>query len=118
MNKITLRMCAAAITLIFAAGAAFSMQHEASVERGKALFNDPKLGTNGKTCNDCHKDGGGLEKAGSRKDIEMTVNSCIQASLQGKVLKPGSVEMQSLVHYLKSLGGEKKTPKKKAPVGC
>jgi cytochrome c len=53
-----------------------------------------------------------------RKDIEKTVNSCVQASLKGKALKQNSVEMQSLVLYLKSLGGEKKTSTKKAPVGC
>ncbi|MGD9139939.1 MAG: hypothetical protein PVJ42_00200 [bacterium] len=33
-----------------------------SVERGFALFNDKKLGTNGSTCNDCHK-GGGTQNA-------------------------------------------------------
>jgi cytochrome c peroxidase len=110
MKTVTLSMSAAATALLLvAASAVCAMQHEASVNKGKILFNDPKLGTNGKTCNDCHKDGGGLEQAGSRKDIQRTVNSCIQASLKGKALKPDSVEMQSLVLYLKSLGGEKKT---------
>jgi cytochrome c len=119
MNKTTLRMSAAAITLLLvAATALFAVQNEASIDKGKALFNDPKLGTNGKTCNDCHKNGSGLEQAGARNDIERTVNTCIQASLKGKALKPDSVEMQSLVLYLKSLGGEKKTLQKKSPVGC
>ena len=42
----------------------------------------------------------------------------IAMSLKGKALKPTSVEMQSLLLYLKSLGGEKKPSAKKAPVGC
>ncbi len=108
--------------VVFAAAmagtAVFGMQHEASADKGKTLFNDPKLGTNGKTCNDCHKDGAGLEQAGALKDIDKTVNSCIKSSLKGKALKAKSVEMQSLVLYLKSLGGEKKTTTKKTAVGC
>ena len=112
-------VCAAALFLLFLSGSlVFAMQHEATPEKGKALFNDPKLGTTGKTCNDCHKDGTGLERAGQREDLEKTVNMCIAMSLKGKALKPTSVEMQSLLLYLKSLGGEKKPSAKKAPVGC
>jgi hypothetical protein len=110
---------AAAMFLLFLSGSAvFAMQHEATPDKGKALFNDPKLGTNGKTCNDCHKDGTGLERSGERKDLEKTVNKCVTASLKGKALKPKSVEMLSLLLYLKGLGGEKKPAAKKAPVGC
>lgn len=32
-----------------------------SIERGKALFNDPKLGTSGQTCNTCHMKGGTID---------------------------------------------------------
>jgi cytochrome c peroxidase len=92
------------------AGAAAAAHHEGSVEKGKALFNDPKLGTTGKSCNDCHKDGKGIEKAAVRKDLETVVNNCITQGLKGKALDAGSVEMQSLVKYIKSL----KVP----PVGC
>jgi cytochrome c len=46
------------------------------------------------------------------------VNTCITASLKGKALKPTSIEMQSLLLYLKGLGGEKKPAAMKAPVGC
>ena len=47
---------AAVLLLLFLSGsAAFAIRHEATLEKGKALLNDPKLGTAGKTCNDCHK---------------------------------------------------------------
>ena len=38
--------------LAVSAGTAFSMRHEPSADKGKALFNDSKLGTTGKSCND------------------------------------------------------------------
>ena len=111
--------CSAASLLLFlSVSAVFAMQHEATLEKGKALFNDPKLGTTGKSCNDCHKDGTGLERSGERKDLEKIVNKCITVSLKGKGLKPKSIEMQSLLLYLKGLSGEKKPAAKKAPVGC
>jgi cytochrome c peroxidase len=96
----------------------FAMQHEATADKGKALFNDSKLGANGKSCNDCHKDGTGLEKAGLKNDLEVTVNTCITKALNGKALKKNSVEMQSIVMYIKGLGSEKKPAGRKAPVGC
>jgi cytochrome c len=107
-----------AISAIMMVSVAFAMQHEATVEKGKALFNDTKLGSNGKSCNDCHKDGTGLEKAGLKDDLESTLNSCITNGLNGRALKNKSVEMQSLVLYIKSLGITKKPVVKKAPVGC
>jgi hypothetical protein len=84
--------------------AAYGTNQEAAIDTGKALFNDRALGTSGKTCNDCHKDGQGLEKAGARKDLEQMVNRCIAGPLKGKALKEDSVEMRSLVLYIKSLG--------------
>jgi hypothetical protein len=106
------------LLLFLPVNALFAMQQEATPTKGKALFNDPKLGTTGKSCNDCHKDGTGLERSGDRKDLDKTVNKCITSALKGKALKPKSVEMQSLQLYLKGLGGEKKPAAKKAPVGC
>lgn len=112
MSAVTVLAAWMMVTVVFA------MQHEATVDKGKALFTDTKLGTNGKSCNDCHKDGTGLEKAGLKNDLEATVNTCITKALNGKALKKNSVEMQSLVLYVKSLGSEKKPAGKKAPVGC
>ncbi|MCX7794806.1 MAG: hypothetical protein N2257_10465 [Thermodesulfovibrionales bacterium] len=98
-----------------------------NVEKGKALFNDPKLGTTGKSCNSCHPDGKGLEQAGTKKEfnvmgkkqksLEEAVNFCIEMALKGKPLDPKSQEMADIVAYIKSLSG--KAPKKKRAIeGC
>ena len=90
---------------------------QASVEKGKVLFNDTKLGAAGKSCSTCHKDGSGLSNAAAKAELPSIVNTCITKALQGSALKPDSVEMQSLVMYIKTFG-EKKPAKKKAAVGC
>ena len=110
------------VTIIMAvvflvAGIAAAAQQEASVEKGKALFNDPKLGTTGKSCNDCHRNGSGMEKAAGRTDIVSIVNGCIQASIKGTPLDAKSAEMQSLVLYIKSFGAPKKPETRQAPMG-
>jgi cytochrome c peroxidase len=87
----------------------------ASIEKGKALFNDPKLGTTGKSCNSCHPDGKNIQKAAALSDLEDIVNGCITHSIHGKALDPQSIEMQSLILYIKSL---QPTAKTKPPVGC
>ena len=78
-----------------------------NVEKGRALFDDPKLGggTSGVSCNSCHPDGKGLEKAAGRKDkdLEKQVNLCIKNALKGKGIDPRSAEMADIVAYLKSL---------------
>ncbi len=88
-----------------------------NVEKGKALFGDPKLGggTAGVSCNSCHPDGKGLEKAASwkDKDLEKQVNSCIKNALKGKGIDPKSAEMADIIAYLKSLKG--KAPAATAP---
>jgi cytochrome c553 len=77
-------------------------------EKGKALFNDPKLGggTVGMSCNSCHQDGKVVEKAADRKDLEKQVNACIKNALKGKGIDPKSAEMADIVAYLKSLKGK------------
>jgi cytochrome c len=84
--------------------------------KGKGFFNDTKLGTAGKSCNSCHLDGKGLEKAAGRKDLAKIVNSCIENALKGKAIDPKSAEMADLIAYIKSLKGkepETGVPKKK-----
>lgn len=93
-----------ALLVVTGGGVASAMHHEPSLAKGKALFNDVQLGSSGKTCNTCHPDGRGLEKAGANAQLAEIVNSCIAGPLQGKVLDPRSVEMQSLLLYIKSLG--------------
>jgi len=106
----------------------------ADVSKGKALFNDSKLGggTSGKSCNSCHPDGKGLEKSAdkkefmimgkSQKSLEEAVNFCIEMALKGKAIDPKSTEMANIVAYIKSLKGmkmDKEMPKKKKAIeGC
>jgi hypothetical protein len=104
--------------VLLGASMSVAVQHEASLEKGKALFNDPKLGTTGKSCNDCHPNGKGAEKAAAKNDIERIVNACITHSIKGKALDVKSMEMQSIVLYIKSLGEKPAAAPKKAPVGC
>lgn len=80
------------------------------VGKGKALFSDPKFGggTAGVSCNSCHPDGKGMEKAGDMKGLEKQVNACIKGALKGKEIDPKSAEMADIVAYVKSLKG--KTP--------
>ncbi len=76
-----------------------------NAEKGKALFNDPKFGggTAGMSCNSCHQDGKGVEKAADRKDLEKQVNACIKNALKGKGIDPKSAEMADVVAYIRSL---------------
>lgn len=99
------------VSFAFAAG---------NVEKGKALFNDPKLSgsTNDSSCNTCHPDGKGLEKAGLKskkewktpagvdKSLEDAINTCITVALKGKALDKKSQDMKDLVAYIKSLTPE------------
>jgi cytochrome c peroxidase len=92
-----------------------------NIEKGKALFNDPKaFGAPGeKSCNSCHPNGKGLEKAGmkGRKDwtnpggkwlaLEDANNVCIMMANKGKTIDPRSQEMMDLVAYIKSLSKKK-----------
>jgi hypothetical protein len=106
------------LAVLFVVSIAVAMQHEASVDKGKAVFNDPKLGTTGKSCNTCHPDGKGLEKAGAKSDLENMLNGCITKGLKGKALDVKSVEMQSLVLYVKSFSAKKPAAAKKPAIGC
>lgn len=97
------------LVIVFGSGLVFAAHHEATIDKGKALFNDPKLGSSEKSCNTCHKDGKGLEKAAAKKDLEVIINSCITRGLKGKALDGKSTDMQSLVLYIKSLAADKKS---------
>jgi len=100
-------LCLSSLTLIFALAIAAG-----NLEKGKALFNDPKLGggTAGVSCSSCHPDGKGVEKAADKKDkdLEKQVNLCIKNALKGKGIDPKSPEMADIIAYMKSLKG--KTP--------
>lgn len=97
--------------VLLALPASISMAAGPSLEKGKELFESTKLGTNGKSCATCHRDGKRLEGAASYEEGELTgiVNNCIARALAGKEMDPQSADMQSLVMYIRSLaGGAKK----------
>jgi len=75
-----------------------------SVELGKKLFNDPKLGgaTGAKTCASCHKDGAGIEFSYKKANLPQIINMCITRGLNGAPLPVDSVEMKSLILYHQS----------------
>lgn len=91
----------------FLAGGAVAYAADASLDRGKELFESSKLGTTGKSCASCHPGGRKLEWAASTyEDGKLTeiVNRCIEKSLKGKPLDPASDDMKSLIGYIKTFG--------------
>ena len=79
---------------------------KSSIEYGKELFNDPHLGgsTNEDSCNTCHPNGEGLEKAGRNQHLAKVINRCITGPLKGEKIDGRSAEMRSLKMYIESLG--------------
>jgi len=117
------------ITSLDFAGYAGSMMDEGSVERGKALFDDPMAFGGSTSCSSCHPDGKGLEKSGMEgktewtnpvgtyKSLEEAINVCITQANKGKAIGVNSQEMKDLVAYIKSLGtAMNKEMKHKMPV--
>ena len=76
-----------------------------SLEMGKLLFNNEKLGTSGKSCATCHMDVDKLKAAAAYDEDELVnlINTCITGPLKGITLDSRSAEMKSLVLYIKSL---------------
>lgn len=74
-----------------------------SVERGRKLFASDKLGTSGKSCAACHKDGKELKSVSTSSDADLAdiINGCIVGALKGKPLETESSDMKSLLQYLK-----------------
>ncbi len=92
-------------------------EHEASIEKtsiekGKTLFNDPKLGgsTNEESCNSCHPAGEGLEKACGKKSfmdgkvhsLDEMVNTCAKMTLKGSP-PLSDQDLKDIVAYICSL---------------
>lgn len=112
-------LSAVVISLLFSSGFAAG---DDDVEKGKALFNDPKLSGSsfGVSCNVCHPDGKGLEKSfndskkkwkswpGGVKSLEDAINNCIVMANKGQAIGPKSQNMKDLVEYIRSLGKKPK----------
>ncbi len=76
-----------------------------SAARGKALFESRTLGSNGKSCVQCHAGGKGFDDVGEATDAALAayVNSCIKGMLAGKELPAGSDDLRSIVLYVREL---------------
>lgn len=79
---------------------------EPTIEHGKALFANPDLGANGKTCVLCHAGGKAFDpeelRAASSKDVGILSNHCLSLRMKSPKLAPDSEELQSLVLYVKT----------------
>lgn len=86
-----------------------------NVERGRELFMDERFSSRkvSRSCNSCHPNGKGLEKAGGKDEfnimgqrqgsLEDAVNFCIEKGLKGKAIDPNGQEMKDIVAYIRSL---------------
>jgi thiosulfate dehydrogenase len=85
------------------------------VQLGKALFQDPSLGTTGSTCKTCHPNpettmkGVGARYPGyfgmAKKEMTLkeVINFCIETPMKGKPLAENDEKLLALEAYLKSL---------------
>lgn len=81
-------------------------------ERGKILFNDPKFAGGSKSCNECHPNGKGLDRADLKQEfnimgkklnsLEDAVNFCIEKANKGKPIDVKSQQMKDIVSYIKT----------------
>jgi len=91
--------------------------------RGKALFMDESLGTNGMSCNSCHVDGGTkpgkmgdmaippftnigkkypvyFKMAGKVMTLDQVINFCVTTPMEGKALAWDDQRMADLAAYI------------------
>jgi cytochrome c len=107
----------------------------ASIERGKALFMDAKLGTSDQSCNTCHTKGGTMEAklgdltvrafdaintkypmywkmGGKVMTLDQVINFCIVNPLKGKALAWDDQRLADLAAYCASVKPMKHEEKK------
>ena len=86
-------------------------EYLAAVDRGRAVFTDPKLGTNGVVCAQCHPNGSNIhpetypkfqKQIGSVAPLWVMINWCIRNPLEGAELAaddPRMVEIQTYITH-------------------
>lgn len=97
-----------AAIVVMTAGMAIAGVEEPSAARGGELFGNPSLGTSGETCSECHPAGKGIEDLGDYSDGRLgeVINACVTNALKGKTLGEDSLELRSLILYLRSLAAK------------
>lgn len=75
-----------------------------SLSLGKTLFESTELGTTGKSCQNCHPQGKGLDMIGDFNDEELKdiINACLRDALGGKMISLESQEMVALHDYVRT----------------
>ncbi len=103
------------IVVLFVTALSAGTVYSGDVKKGKELFKDSMLGTNGKSCNSCHSGGKNIDGSketfsilGSEQEsVEDAVNFCIKMALNGKPLEKSDAKMEALASYLRTLRGKK-----------
>jgi cytochrome c len=95
------------MVILLASSSAWGFGDEGDSNRGKALFESTKLGSNGKSCVSCHPGGSKLEWPATFPEDKLSdaINNCISKALKGKPLPTESAELKSLIRYIKSFAG-------------
>jgi cytochrome c553 len=97
---------------------------EKTLSRGSALFSDPELGSNGKSCAGCHKVES-LRKVGENYpkwdvglgrivSLEEHLNHMVVSKLEGQALQAGDERIVALALYIKSLRWMRESDVKKS----
>jgi cytochrome c peroxidase len=102
-----MKKCSIVLTMVISVFFVVTMAYggKTSMEYGKELFNDAKLGgsTNESSCNSCHASGKNLENVESVKKLSKAINKCITGHMEGSKIDGRKAEMRSLKMYIKSL---------------
>lgn len=84
-------------------------EYMAVVEKGRALWGDPKLGTNGVACGQCHPNAANThpetypkfqKQIGKVAELRHMINWCLRNPLEGEDLEFDSAEMLALEAYI------------------
>jgi len=97
-------------------------EYMAAVNAGRKVFTDPKLGTNGVVCAQCHPNGANThpetypkfqKQLGKVAQLWEMVNWCIRNPLEGKDLAADAPRMTNMLTYIAhERRGKKLTPGK------
>lgn len=105
----------AVVTLVIC-GAAFASELSDAAARGAALFKDPALGANGKSCATCHEDGkvwAGKARfpkiaVGGLHTLDQAIQICIANALGGKPLPWDDGRLTALAVFVDGAYAQKK----------